>query len=496
MFILLYLSSSGQAPYAYLGESFQLRINSDGSFAINKSDLSPSFFDSENNQFLNQGGVWITAEDDAGQIYTAVHHFKGKDSSDFWPGPIDTLTGQTDPVSKWNKVWEMSKETIQEHRSNYNNPNYNLPETLINWPANSENGFANYLAPFADVNKNKKYDPKNGDFPYIKGDKAVYVISNDVASEHTASFGLEMGIELHILAYTLNENPETVFFDCYLISRKNKNYKNVKLGLFIGGECGNPRDNYGATFVSYNSILIYNGDNFDEDNFGTNLPYAYAQFLNQKMSNSLFFSNIKNAYNGLPQTSQDYNNYINAKWLDGSSLTYGDSGKSGEVLYNYMYPGITDPLVQNWSENSLQNEPGRRNGIGVISTRNLSKGDFVHVEFAIGASTTLNNDNIFTEVENKLKRNLNLFQATSSSKTSGFSDPISIYPNPIYDEFTIDFLAPYNLEIINNQGITVFVKKNIEMNKYRCNVHLPSGVYHLKLMTDNRIINQPILVTQ
>jgi hypothetical protein len=492
--LLLNQGVYGQMPFAYLGDNFQLRINSDGSFAIDKSNLAPSFYNSENHNFLNQGGLWISAEDNAEQIFTAVHHFKGQDSSDFWPGPIDTLTGQTDPVTYWNKAWPISKEIILNHRSNYASEGYVVPRELANWPANSANGFANYLAPFADVNRNQKYDPENGDFPYIRGDQAVYVISNDVASEHTASFGLEIGIEIHLLAYTFNTNPEAVYFDTYLISRKNKFYKNVKVGLFLGGECGNPNDNFGATLVDQNSVIIFNGDNEDEGYFGNNLPYTYGQLLNHKLDQSLFFNNQRNTFNGLPTSSQEYTNYLNNKWLDGTPRTYGGNGKGGEINYAYLYPGNSDLSVNEWSENSANNNPGPRNGLAISSQKNLTRGDYIHFEFAIGASTTSNNDNIITEVENKLKNNLVLFKATSSNNNTAILDQISIKPNPTQGQFFINFSPPYDIEIHSNQGVIVYSEKNIKNAKHPCNVQLASGVYQLKLIKDNQIINKPIIV--
>ena len=491
----LAFSALAQNEFALLGEDIKLRINADGSFGINSSDLTPAFYNEQNHNYLNQGGLWIYAEDDAGQIYTAVHYFRGKDSADIWPGPIDTLTGQTDPVAKWNKVWEIKEQDITNHRENYSAVGYEVPPSIADWPSNSENGFANYLAPFADVNANQIYDPENGDFPVIKGDNAVYIIANDVASEHTASLGLEIGLELHTLTYTYNQNPNSMFFDTYLICRKNKEYKNVRVGLFIGGECGNNTDNFGATLVNKNTITIYNGDDLDEGFFETNLPYVYGQFLNKDIVSSLFFENSTGNFNSIPKNNIDFGYYLNSRWLTGDLTTYGLDGNSGNTDYNFMFPRNSDPQVTYWSEEEENTIPGYRNGLVVAEQATFNKKDYIHLEYCIGAGNALSESEIFANLESATNKNIQMYRTTSRSNKSNLFPKLSIYPNPTNGKFTIENIENFNLQIINCQGDIVFNQENIINNEYTCNVQLASGVYYLKLMTKTQQIYQPLIVT-
>ncbi|MFT6745639.1 MAG: hypothetical protein ACJAR8_002203, partial [Bacteroidia bacterium] len=90
-------SLCAQTAYSTLGAEHEVRVNSNGSIGINIKSLAPaSFYNKDSTKpLLAQAGLWLVAEDENGQYHTAVQYLSGKDSFDFWPGPIDTLTGQT-----------------------------------------------------------------------------------------------------------------------------------------------------------------------------------------------------------------------------------------------------------------------------------------------------------------------------------------------------------------------------------------------------------------
>ena len=84
---------------------------------------------------------------------------------------------------------KLTKSEIDNHITNYSDPNYQVPEAIISWPAHGDIALGqNYnLAPYIDVNDNNIYDPYNGDYPCIKGDEAIYMIRNDVGNFHSES---------------------------------------------------------------------------------------------------------------------------------------------------------------------------------------------------------------------------------------------------------------------------------------------------------------------
>jgi len=301
------LWSSAQTSYTTIGKEHTLRINSNGTIGLDIQNLQPSSFDNGliNRPYLKQAGLWIVALDESNNYHTAVQYLSTKDSFDFWPGPIDTLTGQTGNISDWDKSWSITKSEIEKHKVDYNTDGYQTPPSIANWPAQGHGSFAKYLAPFVDVNSDKTYNPSDGDYPAIKGDESAYFIFNDLANEHKASFGQDFGIEVQLMAYTIQESS-TVFLEYFIINRGSLNYQDVKIGFFLDGQCGNRNDNYTGTYESYpQSIFVYNADTVDEGFFENQRPYVIASFLNENLASSIAF-NDENGINGIPQINQDF----------------------------------------------------------------------------------------------------------------------------------------------------------------------------------------------
>ena len=443
-----------QNSYETIGNDHKLRVNSNGILGIDLTTLSPSSYqEGTSNNYLNQAGLWIVAEDYNGNFYTSIQHVKALDSFDFWPGPVDTLTGQTGSVSEWNKVWPMSKQMIEQHQESYNKTGYTIPDEIATWPVAGGNGFSKYLAPFIDANNNAIYDPENGDYPFIIGDNAVYCIFNDLADEHTASFGVEIGLEIQLMAYTV-ENSNTIFLQYFIVSRKSLPYKNIKVGFFMGGECGYNQDNYAGTFSNYPvSTYIYNGDDIDEGYFGAETPYTYCVFLNENLAESIAFDNGKEK-NGKPTSNADYQNYMNTKWRDGSELTQGGNGQNSGTPYSYIFDGSGAP---NWIEEGNTNV-GARNIVGIINTGPLNKNDHFKLDVGIGAGTIsdFSTIKIVNEIFFNGGKDIAMYRSTASTKPRNFDNSILVYPNPSNGTFFIkNITAESTLNVYDNQGVKV-----------------------------------------
>ena len=460
-----------------------MRINSNGILGIDLETLeSKSLQEESQNPFLNQAGIWIVAKDINGNIYSSVQHVKALDSFDFWPGPVDTLTGQTGSFEKWNYAWPVSKAQIENHKISYNQNDYVIPDEILNWPVESENGFNKYLAPFVDFNNNEVYDPENGDYPKIHGVNAVYCIFNDLADEHTASLGIEMGLEVHMMAYTL-ENSSTIFLEYYIISRKSIAFQDVKVGFFLGGECGNPEDNYSGTFSEFpQTTFIYNGDSNDDNFFGSNLPYVYATFLNENLEGSIAFNQEKTDINGLPIISVDYYNFLNTKWKDGSSLTFGNDGISGSNPYPYIFDNSSSP---SWNE-SGNTDVGNRSILGITSVGEMNKNDFVKLNIAIGAGTTSNSTSLIENIKTLATKDNEMYKTSSNTSQHSKRSDIRVYPNPSSGEFTIsNVLLDSKIYIYDYQGVMLHSQDIQKKSNTTCNIKLHSGIYILELVNSN-----------
>src|SRR5205085_4279433 len=54
---------------------------------------------------------------------------------------------------------------------------------------------------------------------------------------------------------------------------------------------------------------------------------------------------------GNPQAIDDYYQYLDGFWKNGTPVTFGGTGIGGTTPCNYMFPGTTDPAFpgQNWT---------------------------------------------------------------------------------------------------------------------------------------------------
>ena len=178
-------------------------------------------------------------------------------------GPVsnDTLLAfQT----TYNRIWVITQAEIETHKTAYALPGYNMPEAFRSWPAHGRvaMGEAADLAPYHDFNKNNRYDPENGDYPLIKGDKAAYSIYND----QNNPAGLQA--ELHRLVYAYaNESglDQSIFVNYTLYHRGSANFQDVRLSFYNDFDLGNSIDDYIATIPDLNAVVCYNGDPVDED---------------------------------------------------------------------------------------------------------------------------------------------------------------------------------------------------------------------------------------
>lgn len=207
------------------------------------------------NKTIFNSTLWIGGKSESEEIYLCAERFR-QDGYDYVPGPLllypslDTsLTAYTD----WNRMWQVDISDIETLISHVNNPafpDYQIPQSILDWPAFYDNGQGNNepLAPFVDFNQDNFYNPQDGDYPQIRGDRCLFFVFNDYR-EHTESGGLKMGVEVRGMAYAFNapENDafnNTVFLHYDIINRSSETYYDVYLGAYTDFDVGNPNDDY------------------------------------------------------------------------------------------------------------------------------------------------------------------------------------------------------------------------------------------------------------
>ncbi len=335
---------------------------------------------------IYNSALWLGGLDQNNVLHTAAQTYRQNGSCDYWPGPIDTITGTTDSTifRNYDRLWKINKSTIDDfiinfQAGNVTNGSYKVPISITNWPAHGTGNLSRALAPFYDNNSDAIYNPYDGDYPLIEGDQQLWWVFNDVLAAHTEANGLPFGFEIHGKAYAFNcsslsglNEPinYTTFYQYKIINRSQNAYHDMHIGLWMDNDLGNAADDYVGCNIPLNSGICYNADNNDDGIGGYGLkppsqnvtilkgPEAPAgdgidnnhngtiDELNETfgITHFMHYNGINASPNGQPSTSSHFYNYLQGIWLDGLPVTYGGIGRDpSNPVCNFMFPGLTDP---------------------------------------------------------------------------------------------------------------------------------------------------------
>lgn len=339
--------------------------------------------------------LWIGGKSESEELYLCAERFR-QEGYDYVPGPLlifPSLDTFSTAYTDWNRMWQVDLSEIETFITHFNNPDYpdyQIPQSIIDWPAYYDAGQGNIesLAPFVDVNQDNIYNPQDGDYPQIRGDRCLFFVFNDYR-DHTESGGLKMGVEVRGMAYAFNIQDNdafnnTVFLHYDIVNRSSETYYTSYIGVFTDFDIGYPNDDYIGCNVEDGYFYGYNGDNFDESvngviGYGENPPAQATVILggpyidpnqmddvhsfdtinselvlncakgditngninglnfqdgvldNERygMTRFVFFNNSGSGSNPAtldPSNSSEYYNNMNGYWLDNSPICYGGTG--------------------------------------------------------------------------------------------------------------------------------------------------------------------------
>ena len=223
----------------------------DGGFFFNNPANNAPGYEVPSGSGLNtiySGAFWFGGKDANGQLRLAAPDINGT-TSDMWPGALSLGTAlPVLPNPLGQTLWAVTKAEVDNHIANYNQPGYVVPSSILNWPANGDIslGLSYFLAPFVDVNFDNVYNPLDGDYPCIKGDKAIYTIMNDKQDLH-GSGGAPIGLEVHYMFYQFETNDyldNTTFIDVNIYNRGTQTLYDFKSSFVMDGDLGNATDDY------------------------------------------------------------------------------------------------------------------------------------------------------------------------------------------------------------------------------------------------------------
>lgn len=255
--------------------------------------------------------VWIGGKDEAGNLKLAAKTY-GKDRSDFWPGPLDDVSGQISKTEckNWDRFFEVSRDEVDESRRRYEESitlgipysESEIPSGVLNWPAKGNPFFrknnkwelpsttAN-LAPFFDnpTNPDGLYNPLDGDYPIIEvrgiggqcykdieyqanpavADQMIFWIYNDNAGAHAESGGIPIQMEVQVQAFAFSTGDalnDMTFMRYKLVNRAPVPITECYFGWWVDADLGCPYDDYVGCDTTRSLVYYYNQDAEDGNN--------------------------------------------------------------------------------------------------------------------------------------------------------------------------------------------------------------------------------------
>ena len=167
-----------------------------------------------------------------------------------------------------------------------------------------------------------------------------------------------MGVEVQVTAWVVaNNGPDlaaSTFYRYRVFNRNAVPVEGFKLSFWSDVEIGNAQDDYVGSDPTRNLVIGYNADDFDETENGTpgygqNPPAIGVRMLDHAASAALYYLNLNDGSQiGSPTTADQYRNYMDGRWLDGSAVTLGGTGYGGnQPVAPFVFPNDPGSF---WSE--------------------------------------------------------------------------------------------------------------------------------------------------
>lgn len=475
------------------------------------------------------GHLWLSAKRGDTSYVAAQSYFLAGNpsyvSSDFRYGPIAN-SYNTAFQTKYNKVWKMNRSMVDHHRTHFNDANYQAFNEILEWPAHGDtaNGEAWLLAPFADLNGNKLYEPQLGEYPEIKGDQSLYCIFNDEARYNPESSLAPLGVEVHLELYAFDGNlhpitENAIFLNYRIINRSNRNLETVRAGQWYDSDLGNAFDDLCGSDSVRALSYTYNADSLDEgtNGFGLNPPAVGFSALQGNVYGAMYYNN-SGGFSGPMATTDPFilshwYHYLENKWRDGNSLILENPSGPFSLLNGDGFISNASAPVSHWAYNDQANwycsplNNGDKRQLLNFGPQALAPSDTMCLDMVLHFSRDLNDFDPFAAVQKLKQQNdsLNAFwqnlNYTCSSPLLSSVEPavapreLMVYPNPSAGALAVNWEnAPSEYSLFNLQGKLV-LSGNLKKGENQLDINsLKSGIYLLVVSpSSGSFISQKII---
>jgi hypothetical protein len=450
--------------------------------------------------------LWIGSIDQQGALRVAAQTYaqanEGGPSFNF--GPVTDSGAYTAPqlLTNFSRVLEISRGDINQHQANYMDANYIPVTSIANWIGSGDvtKGVSPVLMPFHDTDGSGRYEPINGDFPVINGDKALQVLFSDNRVGKAVGNG-RLNINIALQAFAVDAPNDsalnnTIFLRYRLHNVSGLNYDSLYLANWTDLDIGDYSDDYVGSDPSRNAFYGYNASNNDntaQGGYGTNPPAQAVVFLSHPMSRFVYYNNDTSVI-GNPTTAQQKFGYMRGNNLAGQPLTE-----------QFMFAG--DPVAGTGSnELTLANLPGDRRGLGIMSPISLAAGASVCVDFAYVYGRGSNYLNSVTVMRSRIDSVRAWYQNQTLGCAGLFTSlPQEVqqlhgraFPNPFKHELNVQLeqalTSSAELSICDMMGRELVRETWVEgQQRSQMQMELPAGMYLLRLQGANQVFTTRLI---
>lgn len=478
------------------------------------------------------GGLWVGGFDPGGNLKLAAQTYGTGGQREYFPGPLDPLTGNTqfETCQNWDKVFPVTQAEIDHFLSDISD-NGTLDEShpsILGWPGRGNASFSNVhafelpdqsLAPFIDINSDGNYNPLEGDYPAIKGEKALWWVVNDAGGLHSASQSTPLKFEFQIMAFaSADDDPaidNTTFYELKIINRALESLDSTMISLWVDPDLGCYTDDYAGCLPEKNLAFVYNADAVD-GNIGCSCEAGISTYCeeipvlgikvlkspelpNGEESGITSFIAYNNASQGSfppgttdPNIAIEYYNLMSGSWRDGSPITTGGDG----------YDEAGDPTPYHFPDNPANPEgwsmcSANLNGSDirlVISTGNISlaPGQVTQLAFAVTIVRPVEYPcpDIGPLIEaTDIVENFYAAQLTSTEAWGKPGAEVALFPNPGKEIIQLNLLGESDelerLLLFDAQGKMLRNMDHLSGKQFLIHRHaLSPGIYFYKVRTN------------
>ncbi|MFN8302923.1 MAG: T9SS type A sorting domain-containing protein [Saprospiraceae bacterium] len=498
---------------------------------------------------IYSAGIWIGGLDAGGNLKMAVAHYRNNSATDFWPGPLDPITGTADAAScaNWDKLFHVTSAQITAFQADLpnlvSNPGAALAQypSIMGWPAHGNPYFssvwgfdlpassANQLAGFYDANDDNVYNPLAGDYPAVTlrgllpfvADEIVWCVFNDegAGNPHAQSGAPGLNIEVQLSSWAFNcpgnqALDNAVFTAHKVIYRGTEALDSCFVGFFVDPDIGCYADDYYGCNPSLDAFFAYNTDALDgspgsncsgPSSFGDNPPVQSVAFLSQPMEK---FIGINNPAVGTwpsgttdPNFTPEYYNYLSGHWRDESPLVEGGNGyQSGGAATDFIFPdNPSDP--SGWSMCTANLPMGDVRCLGIVRPGSIIE-DYGKIwpgqidEYVVSWMVHPNADlpcglgSTFADIQ-KARSAYNSGFVDLCAASGVFAPSINsakVFPNPAAQTFTLQYgdWTPQSIRLVSADGRLVKIIRPDGPQQTEVRVNdLPNGLYSVQMQGEN-----------